>query len=243
MTSQKTVVEARNLSKRYGEKYAIRDVSFTAADNEILGFIGPNGAGKTTTLKIVSGIITAQEGSCTVAGHDVIRERIAVKETVGYLPEEDYLYGEMTLADHLRYIAELYGVADIEKAVADAITVVDLEDQDEKIIKTMSKGQRRRAAIAKTLVHDPRLVILDELTSGLDPVSARKMFDTVCGLKDQGKTIIFSTHTLDEAVKLCDRILIIDRAEVKALGTMRDILAQTGEDSLEDAFFALVGTP
>lgn len=243
MTAQTTVVDARNLSKRYGEKYAIRDVSFTATDNEILGFIGPNGAGKTTTLKIVSGIITAQEGSCTVAGHDVIRERIAVKEIVGYLPEEDYLYGEMTLADHLRYIAELYGIADIDKAVADAITLVDLADQDEKVIKTMSKGQRRRAAIAKTLVHDPDLVILDELTSGLDPVSARKMFNTVRGLKDQGKTIIFSTHTLDEAVKLCDRILIIDRAEVKALGTMHDILEQTSKDSLEEAFFALVGTP
>ncbi|MFH1722117.1 MAG: ABC transporter ATP-binding protein [Candidatus Altiarchaeota archaeon] len=241
MSEGEYFVSADNLSKRYGEKYAVKNLSFNVRKNEIFGFIGPNGAGKTTTLKVVSGIITPSEGECIVSGLNVIHNRIEVKELVGYLPEEDYLYGEMNLSEHLRYIGELYGVQNLDSAVSEILKLVDLDDTPDKVIKTMSKGQRRRAAIAKTLVHNPELVILDELTSGLDPVSSRKMFDTVKDLKDRGKTIIFSTHTLDEAVRLCDRILIIDEGEQKAIGTVEEILAQTGKDSLEDSFFYLVG--
>jgi len=234
-------VTAECLGKVYTKDYAIKDVSFTVKEGEVFGFLGPNGAGKTTTLRIMCGILDPTEGRCTVGGYDTVKDKIRVKEITGYLPEEDFLYGEMTVRDHLTYIGELYGVSGLDGKVRDTLKTVDMEDRIDDVIKTLSKGQRRRVAIAKTLIHDPKIVLLDEVTSGLDPVYARRMTEVVRGLHKSGKTVVFSTHLLDEATDLCDRILVIDKGRIKACGTLKEIRDRTGTESLRDAFFKLIG--
>jgi ABC-2 type transport system ATP-binding protein len=234
-------IEAKGLSKAYSENYAVKDLCFSVREGEVFGFLGPNGAGKTTTLRMICGILDPTAGSVSVGGWDTVKDRIKVKEMTGYLPEEDFLYGEMTVRDHLRYIAELYGVGGIDGRLERSLRTVDMLEHVDKVIKTLSKGQRRRIAIAKTLIHDPRLVLLDEVTSGLDPVYARKMTDVVKQLHGDGRTVVFSTHVLDEARELCDRILVINRGEVMACGSLKEILDQTGCKDLTEAFFRLIG--
>ncbi len=233
-------VISEGLTKVYDVDYAVRNLSFQIEENTIFGFLGPNGAGKSTTLRMLCGILDPTEGMCSVGGKDSVRDRIAVKSMTGYLPEEDFLYGELTVRDHLTYMAELYGVKNPDTAVSRTLKLVDLEDKIGETIKTLSKGQRRRVAIAKTLIHDPKLVLLDEVTSGLDPVYARKMVDVVRKLKENGKTVVFSTHLLDEATKLCDKILIIRNGEARAYGAIDEVLTQTRSENLEDAFFKLM---
>jgi len=242
MQGKNFAIEAWGLKKIYENKvYAIRDLNFRVEENEIYGFIGPNGAGKTTTLKIISGMLDPTEGKCKVFGKDVVKDKIAVKQEVGYLPEEDYLYGEMKLEEHLAYIAELYEVNDVKEAVDQVLQLTELEDLRKNLVKTLSKGQRRRAAIAKTLVHDPKVVILDELTSGLDPISSKHMLEMVRELKRKGKTVIFSTHTLGEAVELCDHVLILHHGRKLIEGTPEEIIEGTGSKSLNEAFFKIIG--
>jgi len=234
---------AEGLGKVYIDDFAVKDISFSVEEGEIFGFLGPNGAGKTTTLRMMCGILDPTEGSCKIKGLDTVDDKIKVKEITGYLPEEDFLYGDMTVRDHLHYIGELYGISGIEEQVIKTLRTVDMEDRIDDTVKTLSKGQRRRIAIAKTLIHDPQIVLLDEVTSGLDPVYARRMVDVVKKLKDDGKTVVFSTHLLDEATKLCDRILIIADGCIKAMGTIDEVVAQTGTKDLEEAFFSLVEFP
>jgi ABC-2 type transport system ATP-binding protein len=241
-TTMPAFVVAEGLGKIYGggEDYAVCDMTFTVEEGEVFGLVGPNGAGKTTTLRMLCGVLDPTEGTCTVAGLDTVGDKIGVKEVTGYLPEEDFLYGEMTVRDHLRYIAELYGVDNVREQVYLTLRTVDMEPHIDEVVKTLSKGQRRRVAIAKTLIHDPQLVLLDEVTSGLDPVYARRMTELVRRLRGEGKTIVLSTHLLDEATELCDRILVIDGGRTLALGSVGDILAQTHTGDLKDAFFKLI---
>lgn len=180
-------VVAEGLGKIYTEGYAVKDVSFSVEEGEIFGFLGPNGAGKTTTLRMMCGILDPTEGSCKVKGYDTVGDKIKVKQITGYLPEEDFLYGDMTVKDHLTYIGELYGVAGLKEKVREILKTVEMESHIDDVIKTLSKGQRRRVAIAKTLIHDPDIVLLDEVTSGLDPVYSRKMVDVVKGLHKGGR--------------------------------------------------------
>ncbi len=233
-------IHAKDLGKIYTDFYAIKDLSFEIEEGLIFGFIGPNGAGKTTTLRIITGILDPTEGSCDVNGYSVVDDKIQVKSATGYLPEEDFLYGDMKVRDHLHYIAELYGVKDIEESVYNSLDLVDMRSHVDDVIKNLSKGQRRRVAIAKTLVHDPKIVVLDEVTSGLDPVYARRMINVIKNLKKEGKTIIFSTHLLDEATKLCEKILIINHGQEVGYGSIDEVIKQAGCDNLEDAFFSLV---
>lgn len=233
-------VNADSLGKVYDVCFAVRDVSFKVKEHQIYGLIGSNGAGKTTTLRMVCGMLDPTEGSCTVGGFDTVKDKIDVKRITGYLPEEDYLYGDMTVRDHLRYMGELFGVDEVDERIHKTLNTVDMESKIDDVIKTLSKGQRRRVAIAKTLIHEPSLVLLDEVTSGLDPVYSRKMVEVVKRLKTQGKTVIFSTHLLDEATMLCDKLMIISGGEVRAQGTIAHILKETESKDLEDAFFKLV---
>jgi ABC-type multidrug transport system ATPase subunit len=234
-------VIADGLGKVYVKDYAVKDVSFKIGRGEVFGFLGPNGAGKTTTLRMICGVLDPTKGSCIVDGLDTVKDKIRVKEISGYLPEEDFLYGEMTVRDHLKYIGELYSLKDVDKKVHTTLQTVDMLSHIDDVIKTLSKGQRRRIAIAKTLIHDPQLVLLDEVTSGLDPVYARKMVKVVKDLHQRGKTIILSTHLLDEATELCDRILVIHQGGIKACDKIDSILKETGSKNLQDAFFKLIG--
>jgi ABC-2 type transport system ATP-binding protein len=233
-------VVAEGLGKVYKKDYAVKDLSFTIGEGEIFGLLGPNGAGKTTTLRMMCGILDPTDGRMTVGGLDTVKDKIKVKEITGYLPEEDFLYGDMTVHDHLAYIGELYGVKDVRGRIQSTLKAVDMESHFGDTVKTLSKGQRRRVAIAKTLIHDPRIVLLDEVTSGLDPVYAKKMTDVVRGLHREGKTVVFSTHLLDEATELCDRIMVISRGRIKACGRIEDVIREAGASDLQSAFFRLI---
>ncbi len=233
-------VSLRKVSKKYDSFYALRSVSFDVRQNEILGIIGPNGAGKTTTLKIISGIIYPSSGSCFVNGLNTVENNIEVKRLVGYLPEEDFLYGDMTAYEHLKFTAELYDIKANDNMIKRVLNLVELENS-KKLIRNMSKGQRRRVAIANTLIHNPELVIFDELTTGLDPLLSKKMLEIVKSLKAQGKTVIFSTHIIGEAAQLCDKILFIDKGEIVAVGNSKQIMRKAKARNLKQAFFKLVG--
>lgn len=240
VTNMAPYVRAQGLWKNYSDGFAVQDLSYEVQKGEVFGLLGPNGAGKTTTLKMMAAVLDPTRGDCSVNGLDTVKEKIGVKQITGYLPEEDFLYGDMKVADHVRYMGELYGVGDVGSEVDRVLDAVDMQPQKDEVIKTLSKGQRRRVAIAKTLIHDPQLLLLDEVTAGLDPVYARRMAEVVKGLNDEGKTIVLSTHLLDEATKLCDRMLIIHEGQAKALGTQQEILEKTKTGSLEEAFFKLI---
>jgi len=233
-------VKSRDLCKSYGDVEAVSGLDFEVETGSVFGFIGPNGAGKTTTLRIICGILEPTSGVCKVDGLNVVENKVEVKKRIGYLPEEDFLYGGMKVAEHLKYIGELFQVEDVEDRVEWALREVDIAFKSDDLVKTLSRGQKRRVALAKALLHDPPLLILDEVTSGLDPVYKRKMIDLVKRLNNKGKTIIFSTHILDEATRLCDQILIIDKGRRVGYGRIKDVLVETETDTLDKAFFKLV---
>jgi ABC-2 type transport system ATP-binding protein len=221
------VVRVEGLGKRYGAQWASRGVSFDVRRGEILGIIGPNGAGKTTTLKILAGLLAPTEGSATVNGISTQDPRHRTR--IGYLPEESPLYEDMTPVSYLRFFADLY---EVPRKVADerierALTELNLEVRHEKKIGDLSKGMRRKVAIARSLVNDPDLLIFDEPASGLDPVVSVGVLDLVQQLRRQGKTIIFSAHNLYHMERICDRVLILRKGETVAMGTMKEIRAAT----------------
>ena len=216
------------LGKRYGTQWATRGVSFDVERGEIFGIIGPNGAGKTTTIKTLAGLLAPTEGRAVAGGIDTLDPRH--KARIGYLPEESPLYDDMTPVSYLRFFAKLY---DVPKKVADlriedALTALQLEVREEKKIGDMSKGMRRKVAIARALVNDPDMVILDEPASGLDPVVSAYILDLVRTLSRQGKTVIFSAHNLYHMERICDRVLILRKGSVVAQGTMREIRSLVG---------------
>jgi ABC-2 type transport system ATP-binding protein len=211
------------LGKRYGSTWATRNVSFDVRRGEIFGIIGPNGAGKTTTLKVLAGLLAPTEGRAHAGDLSVDDPRH--KARIGYLPEESPLYEDMSAKQYLRFFARLY---DVPRAVADAridetLGHLQLDAKDEKKIGDMSKGMRRKVAIARSLVNDPDLILFDEPASGLDPVVSAYILDLVRMLAHQGKTIIFSAHNLYHMERICDRVLILRKGEMVALGSMKEI--------------------
>ncbi|HEX2023023.1 MAG TPA: ABC transporter ATP-binding protein [Candidatus Thermoplasmatota archaeon] len=232
-------LRVERLGRRYGEQWAMRDVSFDVARGEIFGIIGPNGAGKTTTLKILAGLLAPTEGSAVADGLRVDDPRH--KSRIGYLPEESPLYEDMTPRAYLRFFARLYEVpkAVAEERIERSLTELQLDVRDEKKIGDLSKGMRRKVAIARSLVNDPDLVIYDEPASGLDPVVSAYILDLIRSLAQRGKTVIFSAHNLYHMERICDRVLILRKGAVVAQGTMREIRAATQGTS----FVAVVSVP
>ena len=227
------------LGKRYGTQWAVRNVTFELDRGEIFGLIGPNGAGKTTTLRMLAGLLAPTEG--TAAAGDVRVDDPRHKSRIGYLPEESPLYEDMTPRSYLRFFARLY---DVPKGVAEerierTLTNLQLEVRDEKKIGDMSKGMKRKVAIARSLINDPELIIYDEPASGLDPVASAYILDLVRDLAQQGKTVIFSAHNLFHMERICDRVLILRKGQVMALGNMTQIRAA----SRGTEFVATVSVP
>lgn len=224
------MIEAENLTKRYGAFTALSDLSFSAMDGEILGFLGPNGAGKTTTMRILTGYMPPSEGVARVAGFDVFSESLKVRERVGYLPETVPLYPDMTVRGYVRYIADLRGVPRPADRVDEVLKTVGMYERRDKLIRIISKGMRQRVGLAQALVHDPQVLILDEPTIGLDPHQTLEVRDLVRAL-GRSHTILFSTHILSEAEQVCDRVIIIDRGKLVAMDTtqtLRDRLQRGG---------------
>ena len=233
------MIEVANLSKRYGDLAAVRDVSFTAADGEILGFLGPNGAGKTTTMRIITGFMPATTGTVRVDGFDVFEQSNEVRRRIGYLPENPPLYGDMAVAAYLRFVARLKGMARAQ--IADAIDRVletcGLTGVRDRLLAHLSKGFRQRVGLAQALIHDPPVLVLDEPTIGLDPrqiIEIRQLIKTLGGKR----TVVLSTHILPEVSQVCDKVVIINDGRI----VVEDMLANlTRGRSLEEVFIAAIG--
>ncbi|MFM2419820.1 MAG: hypothetical protein RL385_4543, partial [Pseudomonadota bacterium] len=218
------MIEVRHLTKRYGDRVAVRDLSFDVAKGEVVGFLGPNGAGKSTTLRMLTGYLEPSEGSIQIAGLSAQKDAIEVKRRIGYMPESMPLYLEMRVVEYLRYRAQLKGVPrrDIAKNVTRALELASVADVKTRILGQLSKGYRQRVGIADALVADPPLLVLDEPTAGLDPNQIRQVRDLIRELARE-KTVLLSTHILPEVEAICGRVIIIDRGRLVGTGRPEDL--------------------
>ncbi len=219
------MIRVEGLTKDYGARRAISDLTFEANQGEIVGFLGPNGAGKTTTMRILTGYMPPTEGRATVAGFDIIDESLEVRRRVGYLPETVPLYSDMTAYEYLKFMADLRKLPDSAERAEEALEMVGLESRGESYISSLSKGMRQRVGLAQALIHHPEVLILDEPTIGLDPgqvVEVRKL------IREMGKqrTVLLSTHILSEAQQICDRVLIINKGKIIAEDTPQNLQAR-----------------
>jgi ABC-2 type transport system ATP-binding protein len=229
-----TAIEVEALSKRYGPKVAVDDVSFTVAEGEIFGLLGRNGAGKSTTVDCLAGLRVPDHGRIRVAGFDPRRDRREVRQLLGVQLQESQLPDRLTVAEAMRLYASFYPrPADIDGLLAQ----LDLTDKRNTRYRRLSGGQKQRLSIALALIGRPRIAILDELTTGLDPVARRDTWQLIDDIRNQGVTIVLVTHFMDEAARLCDRVAIMRDGRIAAIG----VPAALGQPTLEDAFVALTG--
>ncbi|MEM7413379.1 MAG: ABC transporter ATP-binding protein [Myxococcota bacterium] len=213
------MIEAKNLSKRYGDIVAVGDVSFEIGRGEVVGFLGPNGAGKTTTMRMLTGFLPPTEGSVRIAGHDIFEAPLEARRAIGYLPETPPVYPEMTVASYVDYVARIKDVPRAERkgAVERALERCGLADVGLRVIGSLSKGYRQRVGLAQAIVHDPKVLILDEPTVGLDPIQIGEIRALIASLAsgegDEQQTVILSTHILPEVEAICRRIVMINRGQ------------------------------
>ncbi len=207
------MIEVEGLTKDYGPRRAINDLTFQANPGEILGFLGPNGAGKTTTMRILTGFIPPTMGTARVAGFDVVDKSLEVRKRVGYLPETVPLYPDMTVFNYLKYMADLRHVKNAVERVDDVLEIVHMVDRAGGYISNLSKGMRQRIGLAQALLHEPEVLILDEPTIGLDPAQIKEVRTLIREIGKQ-RTVLLSTHILSEAQQICDRVLIINKGEI-----------------------------
>jgi len=223
------MIEATALSKHYRDVPALDNISFSFEEGEVIGIIGHNGAGKTTLLKLLAGLIVPSSGTLCLHGIDVSRNPERIKELIGYLPEESRLYETMTAEDYLSFFGEIYGLSREEIATRRKRLFAALALQtDGKKLSEFSKGMKRKVAVARSLLHDPAILIYDEPTSGLDPMTSRFILDYVRGLREGGKTVILSAHNLSQVEAICDRVMILRRGTIMAMGSMPELRAMFG---------------
>ena len=230
------MLEVKNLKKNFGDFQAVKGVSFSVKEGEVLGFLGPNGAGKSTTMRMITGFLPPTEGTAVICGHDITTDPIAAKAALGYLPESAPSYKAMTVKDYLKFIAEARGLADVKKAVADVIVKAKLEKVAEQTIETLSKGYRQRTAFAAAIIHDPKVLIMDEPTDGLDPNQKFTVREMIKDMAAQGKAIIISTHILEEVDAVCSKVVVISDGEVKFDGTPAELKAKDPSGKLDVVF-------
>ncbi|HTW99903.1 MAG TPA: ABC transporter ATP-binding protein [Acidimicrobiales bacterium] len=222
-----------HLSKRFGDRGAFDDVSFEVGYGEVFGFLGPNGAGKTTTVRTLGTLLEPTSGSATVAGIGLRPENgTAIRSRISIMPESPGLYLRLTAAENLECFARLYRLADRQVRIERALRAVNLTDRAGDICRSLSKGLRQRVALARALLNDPAVLFLDEPTSGLDPVATREVHELITTLKDRGVTIFLTTHRLDEAERLCDRVAILNTT-IRLIGRPKELRAQLFSRSLE----------
>jgi sodium transport system ATP-binding protein len=237
------VIEASNLSKRFGAVEAVRDVSFTARDGEITGILGANGAGKSTTLRMVYGVLTPDSGKASIDGIDILGETSRARARVGVLPHAAGLYANLSARENIHYFGSLQGVGSeaLAKRTGELARILGLEDFLDRRAKGFSQGQRIKVALARALVHDPGNIVLDEPTNGLDVMAIRNLRDMLLALKQEGRCVLFSSHVMQEVGALCDRVVIIGHGRVLADATVQSIREQSSTGSLEEAFLRVLG--
>ena len=234
------MIEVSHLTKKYGSRLAVDDISFTVEDGQIYGLLGPNGAGKSTIMNILTGYLSATSGQVAVAGHPLPEEADAAKACVGYLPEQPPLYPEMTVQEYLDFAAELKGVkkAERKEQVLKAARRTGLEAVLPRLIRSLSKGYRQRVGIAQALLGSPKLIILDEPTVGLDPAQVIEIRKLIREL-GRAHTVILSSHILSEVQAVCQKVLVLSKGKLAASGTLEELTA--GGKSLEEVFLELTG--
>ena len=236
-------IEARSLSKDFGNFRAVNQLSFTVEPGEIFGLLGPNGAGKTTTLRMLSGLLKPTEGTSFITGHSMQTQQLQARKELGFLTGDMDLYRRLTPKELLTYFGKLYEVSngELKKRVALLIDAFGISEFQNKHCEKLSTGQKQRVSIARTLVHNPRVVVLDEPTTGLDIMASEFILQFIRRMaKEEGKAVIFSTHHLDEVERLCDRIAIISKGELVGTGTVDEVKAKANRENLAESFFQLV---
>ena len=238
------MIEVRDLHKAFGTVKAVDGVGFAARDGEITGLLGPNGAGKTTTLRMLYTLMRPESGRVLVDGRDVAADPEAARRALGVLPDARGVYKRLTARENIRYFGELHGMsrAAIDERTRMLAEALQMQDFLDRQTEGFSQGQRTKTAIARALVHDPRNVILDEPTNGLDVMTTRGLREFLKRLRGEGRCVIFSSHIMQEVAALCDRIVVVAHGRVVADGTTDAIRAQAGRDNLEDAFVHLIGS-
>ena len=219
------MIRTTNLTKDYGARRAIENLTFEAKQGEVVGFLGPNGAGKTTTMRILAGYMPPTFGSAQIAGFDVVEESIEVRRRVGYLPETVPLYSDMTVFDYLKFMADLRHLPNADEMVDNALEMVQMEQRADGYISNLSKGMRQRVGLAQALLHKPEVLILDEPTIGLDPAQVVEVRGIIREIGKE-RTVLLSTHILSEAQQLCDRVLIINKGRIVAEDTPENLQAR-----------------
>lgn len=236
------LILATNLTKYFEDFRAVNSVSFEVKEGEIYGLLGPNGAGKTTTLRMLSGILRPTVGSVKIAEIDIQEHKVDALKNLGFLTGDTGLYERLKAEEMIRYFGELSEVEPqiLESRIKELISIFEISEFRNKLCGKLSTGQKQRVSLARTLIHDPKVIILDEPTTGLDIIASELILSFMQKAKSQGKGIIFSTHNLSEVERLCDRIGIIHKGEMKMQGTLSEILENTGTETLSDSFLSLV---
>jgi ABC-2 type transport system ATP-binding protein len=235
------LIETFALTKKFGDKVAVQDLTLRVEPGEVMAFLGPNGSGKTTTIRLLMGLLQPTTGSASILGRDCHADLVPLKREVGYLPEEPFLYPYLSGLELLEFVARLHGQdrQEARRRAGASAERFGLGKDAAAFVVTYSQGMRKRLALAAALIHDPRVLILDEPTNGLDPRGAREMRDLMVGLAREGRTIFLSTHLLDTAERVCHRVAIIREGALQALGTpgeLRARYAAAPDSSLEDLF-------
>jgi len=232
------MIEVKNLSKSYGDYQAVSGVTFSAARGEIVGFLGPNGAGKTTTIRMLATYLPPTSGTATIAGYDIVKQAEKVREKIGYLPENPPLYGEMTVAEYLTFIAEIKGIprSQARTKIEEVLERCFISDVRHKLCQHLSRGYRQRVGLAQAIIHDPEVIILDEPTSGLDPKQIIEIRQLIQSL-GKSHTVLLSTHILPEVSMVCNKVVIISNGRVVIESSLNQL---TKEKDLEQIFLESV---
>ena len=225
------ILEVHNLVKKYGDFTAVKGISFDIQEGEIFSLLGPNGAGKTTTISVLSTLYEPTSGDVTVGGHSVSKDPMAVRRLIGMVPQDLALYDDLTAAENLAFWGQMYGLGGkaLKERIAEVLEQIGLSERANQRVKTYSGGMKRRVNIGVGLLHRPRLLFMDEPTVGIDPQSRRAILDSVKDLNRQGMTVLYTTHYMEEAAELSNRVGIIDHGELIALGSQTELTHQVGE--------------
>jgi sodium transport system ATP-binding protein len=232
------VIRVTDIHKSFGKVHAVRGVSFEAPDGKITGLLGPNGAGKSTTLRVLYTVLKPDRGTATIDGVDVVADPLTARGLIGALPHGAGLYPQLTARENVAYFARLCGIdkSEVDDRVQDIVKLLDIDEFADRRTKGFSQGQRTKVALARALVHDPRNVILDEPSNGLDVMATRSLRELILKLKDSGRCVLFSSHIMQEVAALCDDICIIANGRVAIDDSVDGIRSRTGSDDLEEAF-------
>jgi ABC-2 type transport system ATP-binding protein len=239
------VIRLIHLTKRYGKFTAVDDIDLVVPSGELFGFLGPNGAGKTTTFRMIAGILRPTSGTVEIGGIDITRRPLDAKARLGFIPDRPFVYDKLTGGEFLRFAAALYGQQGpaVERRIDELLELFELTRWKDELTESYSHGMRQKLIISSALVHRPEVIVVDEPMVGLDPKSARLLKDLFRQFVDRGGTVLMSTHTLEVAESMCDRIAIVHGGKIVANGTMAEVQAQTSSEDLglEDLFLKLTG--